>query len=201
MVSAEPLSRNIPILGTLKNRYPEDFSKILDSYFKAYEDGGTEEDDNNVVRFYSYVAVRKYLKTADDQSLRDFGKLVETELEILQARDAVQCAKFGSTSGADPDIQYSFPLPIMMQFQTVGSGVIQTSPARSNGSDDQAKMLLNRTIAALGTRLPPRLIALLSVQKPTNEQATDYCTTILGLYRQINAAPPIDAALMLRLIM
>ena len=200
-VFAEPLSDNVPILGALKDRYPEDFSKILNAYYKSYVDGGTEEDDNNIARFYSYAAVRKYLETADDQSLRDFGKLLAAELEILQTRDAVQCAKFGSVSGADPDIQYSFASPVMRKFQTVGSAVIRTSPTRSDGSDDQAKMLLNRTIAALGTRLPPRLIALLSVQKPTDEQATDYCAAILGLYQQINTAPPMDAAIMLRFLM
>lgn len=197
-VFAEPLAKNIPILASLKERNPADFAIVLDSYYKGYVDGNTEEHINNIVRLLSYVSVRKYLAGADDQAIGDFGALMVDELTALKARDSIQCAKFGSTAGADPDIQYSFPAPMMMRYQSVGSTVIQTSETRTPVKGDQLSMLFKRTIVALGSSVPQRQVSLLTVQSPNPEQASDYCIAIIGLYQQILKAPPEEAAVMLR---
>ena len=197
-VFAEPLAKNIPILASLKERNPADFAIVLDSYYKSYVDGNTEEDNDNIVRFLSYVSVRKYLAGADDQAIGDFGALMVEELTALKARDKVQCAKFGSTAGADPDIQYSFPAQMMMRYQSVGSTVIQTSATRTPVKGDQLDRLVKQTIVALGSNLSQHQISLLAVQSPSPEQASDYCVAIIGLYQQILKAPPAAAAVMLR---
>ena len=144
------------------------------------------------------MSVRKYLAGADDQAIGDFGALMVDELTALKARDSIQCAKFGSTAGADPDIQYSFPAPMMMRYQSVGSTVIQTSETRTPVKGDQLSMLFKRTIVALGSSVPQRQVSLLTVQSPNPEQASDYCIAIIGLYQQILKAPPEEAAVMLR---
>ena len=200
-VFAEPLAKNIPILASLKERNLADFAIVLDSYYKGYVDGNTEEDNNNIVRFLSYESVRKYLAGADDQAIGDFGALMVDELTALKARDSIQCAKFGSTAGADPDIQYSFLAPMLMRYQSVGSTVIQTSVTRTPDKRDQLNTLFKRTIVALGSSLPQRQVSLLTVQSPNPEQASDYCIAIIGLYQQILKAPPVEAAVMLRSLM
>ena len=197
-VFADLLTQYIPILASLKKRYPADFTFIADVDYKSYVDGNTQEDVNNIVRFWSYASIRKYLASADDQAIGDFGALMVDELMALKARDSIQCAKFGSTAGADPDIQYSFPTPMMMRYQSVGSTVIQSSVTRPAANGDQLTALFTKTITALRSTLPQWQISLLTVQSPTPEQASDYCIAIIGLYQKILKAPPVEAAMMLR---
>jgi hypothetical protein len=198
---ADPLAKNIPILTPLKARYPADFGIIVDAYYKGYVDGQTEEENNNVIRYLSYLSVRKYTEGASDGATIDLGNLLVDELTILRARDPSQCAKFGSAGGGDPDIQYSFPHEIMLRYQSVGARIIDTSVKRPADNDDQVRAMFKRTIAGMRVTFSQPQLALLSVKSPDAHQAPEYCTTIIGLYQQILKSSPTEAGAMLRSLM
>lgn len=200
-VFAAPLAKNIPILAPLKAKYPADFEIVLDAYYKGYVDGQTEEENNNIIRFFSYFSVRKYTEGASDGAMIDLGSLLVDELNVLRARDPVQCAKFGSTGGGDPDIQYSFPSQIMVRYQSVGAAIINTSVKRPADNNEQVGVMFKRTIAAMRATFPQSQLALLAVTHPTAQQAPEYCAVIVGLYQQVLKSPPTEATAMLRSLM
>jgi hypothetical protein len=200
-VFADPLASNIPILSPLKAKYPADFEMVLDAYYKGYVDGQTENENNNIIRFFSYLAVRKYTQGASDGAMIDLGSLLVDELTVLRARDPVQCAKFGSTGGGDPDIQYSFPSQIMARYQSVGAAIIDTAAKRPEDNNEQVGAMFKRTIGAMRATLPQSQLALLTVTNPSAHQAPEYCVAIIGLYQQILKSSPTEAGAMLRSLM
>jgi hypothetical protein len=198
---ADPLAKNVPILTPLKARYPADFAIVVDAYYKGYVDGQTDEENNNIIRYLSYLSVRKYTEGASDGALVDLGSLLVDELTILRARDLSQCAKFGSTGGGDPDIQYSFPPQIMARYQSIGARIIETSVKRPADNDEQVRAMFKRTVAGMRATFSQPQLALLTVTNPDAHQAPEYCATIIGLYQQMLKSSPTEAGAMLRSLM
>ena len=199
-VFEEQLSKNVPILMSLKTKYPADFHIIADEYYKGYMEGKTEDEENNILRYLSYVVVRKYIKTSDDKAATAFGGLLVDELNALKARDPVQCAKFGSTAGADPDIQYSFSTALLGRFQAVGASAIAASGVPNNENTNVTQPIIARAIKTMQATVSPKLLSLLSVKNPTAQQSPEYCLAITAFYQQLLMFRPSDAAAVLRIM-
>jgi hypothetical protein len=198
---ADPLARNIPILASLRARYPADFDRIVEAYYKGYVDGQTDEQNNSIIRYHSYLSVRRYAGTAGDAAVLALGRLFLDELTLLRDRNASQCARFGYAGGRDANIQYSFPHEIMARFQSAGANIIDTSAERPDEDKEGARAMLSRTLAEMSGTLPESQLDLLPGGYPTAQQEADYCLAIIAYYRQLLKAPSAETASMLRLLM
>ncbi len=147
-----PLAANVPILSALREKEASEFGTVLEAYYKGYIEGKTEEENNNVLRFFSYALVRKRVPQADDKAVLDLGALMNDELAELKNRDPVQCAAFGSKAGADPDIQFSFSAPTMARYQSVGARVIRSSSTRLPEDSERLRALFAQMISSVSTR-------------------------------------------------
>ena len=186
----------------MREKYPADFNVVVEIYYKGYVDGLSEEDNNDnrsppVLSGGAEIHVR----STGDAPVIELGRLLLDELMILRDRNAGQCAKFGNFGGGDPNIQYSFPKEIMARFQAAGAHVIETSTGTPIEDKEQIVALLKRTLAEMSGQFPESQLALLPGGHPTAQQAPEYCTAVIGFYRQLLKAPPAEAAAMLRVLM
>ncbi|WP_245261595.1 hypothetical protein [Ancylobacter sp. FA202] len=192
------ITGSAPILDRLKQHDPDEFEVVVEAYHQNYIDGGTLDDANDVLKFYSFDAVVNHVMSADDAALVDLGRLLIDELKILQGRNVRQCATFGASGGAHFRIQYALPSATLKEYQAIGARLVETATERPADDEAAVARMLARTIDQMRPRYTPEQISLLKANDPNREQAADFCAAVIGLYQAIVEAPQTEAAAMLR---
>ena len=88
------------LFNALAQRAPQDFEAMVDASWHQLQRGATDVQVMGVARQQMIQSLNKYLPLASDDTLVDYFKLLEEQIEALQATDAQMCAQMVFPSDA-----------------------------------------------------------------------------------------------------
>lgn len=196
---ADHMVEESEVLAWQEDAQPEAFDDAVDDYYKDYLDGVPADELMETLDYWEYRAIIRNIKASgDDAAVIDLGRLFVEELKLLRTEDAQRCARFGFKGGAVFRTQYEFGSDILDRYRDIGLRVVAERELREAPDKEAAAPLLANILARMRATHPAGQVALLGEGEPKRAEAAEYCAAVIGFYETILAAPPAEAATLLR---
>ena len=146
---AKNASQNVPVLQAIQERLPTEFARIMDDFYKGYEDGASEAELAAAAHARIVPIYAAYARLADDQTLVDLGKLLVDQYAVLSARDPESCYLYASGSGGARNFSLEMPAALVERELAIGARIIRTAAERPDITDQVTGPLWAKVVADL----------------------------------------------------
>jgi len=192
--------RKVDLYRELANRFPSQYTQILDAAWHAVED---RKPDNEVIAAARAELMKIYpslFRFASDSSLVLLNQTIVAQAKALQAIDPAYCAEFLYPTGRGIGVVQHLPKDLAAQELQVMATVIREADAahQKNYSDKDVR----RVFASLVKRLPPasapRVMEALSPEKRAGMSSADVCTGTIEFFDGMQSLPLSERRIALR---
>jgi GYF domain 2 len=199
--AATSLARATPVFQAIHQRFPAQFSLIIDDYYAAIQTGKTEAEAVKALRSRVLPFIASLIPQADDDVLVDYNRILIDQYRYLYAKNPSAC--YAYATGVIPQTNYHADVPseLAQREQAVEERVIQTADRRPRSSSATATPLfakLRKTLIAKGfTEADFNLLESTAVEKSKHAQ---YCRMSILFFSEIGRLHAPDNAAVLRKI-
>jgi GYF domain 2 len=193
----EMLSKTIPLLNALHEKFPKSYQSIIDVFYSSYLEGDTQAEAIITARKKLFAIMNVLKRSADDAVLRDMAQWYADAYETLGAKNPTACYKFASGL---TDQEVGLPSKLveseaMLGVRIVETAAVRTPPDNSTTADVWRKLRLLLKIYNISG---PDLDLIMGSTPISRDKYGEYCQASVGFYRAIAALPPRDAAIAMR---
>ncbi|HKO69647.1 MAG TPA: GYF domain-containing protein [Bradyrhizobium sp.] len=195
------LIRALPLVQTLKDRFPKHYDAILSTYYHDYIDGETEAESIAGARAKMLSIISRLRPLADDAVLSDLGGVYADEYLALAAKNPAACYRYAAAGGAKTRFVADLPASLVDRENEINRRIVDSAKERQDSAAP--------VIADLWKKLAYQLAAkgvgkdkfnLLTSDSVGPARYKDYCQATVTFYREIARLPQREAAIIMRSI-
>jgi hypothetical protein len=180
------LASAIPILPALKKRLDHEYGAIIDAYYNGYTRGETEAALLAQMRGSYLKIIATYRPLANDDVLRDFGRLAADQYEALGKVDATVCYGYSSDGRGSERALALLPPHLVQRESELSVRIINTFAPRAPVTDEQADPIWHQVFERLKARGLGDGLAILSETQLAPSKHAEYCQASVELMREIS---------------
>jgi hypothetical protein len=196
--TARELIKTLPALQIVKDRFPERFNAMVDSYYGGFIKGQTEAEIDSGLRTAMLESVRAGLPFADDDVLLDFNKLLVDQYVALKAAAPSICWAYASGNDVD-NVDRVLPPSLIKRELDLQTRILKTVTNRPKADPAAIKLLWAKVQAELVAKgIKDADITLIKADHVEKSKHSQYCNAVIMLYQEIGRLPRRDAALLVR---
>jgi hypothetical protein len=196
---ADMLAGSLPLLQSLRDRFPKDYSEIVSTYYSSYVNGTPEAEATALtkVKILSIIATLRPL--ADDAVLAELGSVYADEYQALGTKSPALCYQYASGVGGKDDFSTDLPAALVNRENEINRRVVETA----NGRQDVPAAVLGDLWKKLGTQIEARglgndQINLLTSDSVDASRYDEYCQVSATFYREIARLRQAEAGILMR---
>jgi hypothetical protein len=193
------LARSLPVLQAIRDKYPDEYDRIVSSYHDGVVRGQTETEITRIARARVDSIIRNLRPMADDGVLVDLGVLYADQYSALGAESPQLCYQYASGDIARFDFFDDVPRALVARENEINWRVVATAKRREPVPAPAVAELwkkLDTQLAAKG--LSDSQINLLMSSKVDAARYGEYCALSVLLNREVARLPPKEAAILMR---
>lgn len=194
------LSKALPVLATMKEKLPKDYTSFVDGFYDGYLNGQTESEIFGTARDKLLPLIAAYRPLADDAVLVDLGKLIAEQYAALGRKNPKLCYLYASGAGGTSNFSSDIPAALVKREADLAERVLATAARRPKITEKITIPLWERVYRQLERRVGPEKIALLQNENPTPAEYVEYCTASIALFEEISRLRQNEAGLLMRQI-
>jgi hypothetical protein len=198
---AVQLSKVLPLMEPLKQRFPKDYGSILQTFFDSYLDGKTESEARLAGRTALQAVLKRLRPLADDAVLVDIGAVYAEEYSALGAKSAAQCYRYASGVGMTNTL-LDFTDALLARENDVNKRAIETATSRPSVSEADLDPIWKKIGAALADKgISKDQFEVFSATTVPSNRYGDYCFVATMMFKEIAKLPRREAAAVMREIL
>jgi hypothetical protein len=186
------LVEGLPLLRTLRDKFPKKYDDIADAYYNDFIAGKTEAETNESSWSAISATLAALRPLADDDVLAEISAFYADEYAALGAKDPALCYQYASGGTTRGDFSADLPVDLVSRENDLNKRVIETAKRRqevpASVASDIWKKLVEQIKLFAGGKIPSAKYA-------------DYCAVSLTTYQEISKLPQRDAAILMRQIL
>jgi hypothetical protein len=196
---ADMIATGLPLLRSLKEKFPKEYDEVISTYYNDYVAGKTEADAivNARAKLASILSPLQAL--ADDTVLADMGAVFADQYAALGAKSPALCYKYASGVGADGNIAEDLPVSLVDRENEINRRVVETAKKRQEVSAAVVDDLWNKLGAQMAAKgVGDEELNLLMNGPVDPSKYGEFCRTSATFYREMARLPPMEAAILMR---
>lgn len=192
------LSRALPLMESLKRRFPRDYDSVLQAYYDSFESGQTQLDSVAAGREKLLVVLKRLKPMADDLVLSDLATVYADQYTALGSKDPALCYRYASGTGnAVPGSE--IPEHLIARENDVSRRVIETAAVRVADNPQAVEAAWKKVLAGLASKgFKAGQLEVLSDTNAPAERYGEYCSVAIALFREISKLAGNDAGIVMR---
>jgi hypothetical protein len=192
------LSRALPLMESLKRRFPRDYDSVLQAYYDSFESGQTQLDSVAAGREKLLVVLKRLKPMADDLVLSDLATVYADQYTALGSKDPALCYRYASGTGnAVPGSE--IPEHLIARENDVSRRVIETAAVRAADNPPAVEAAWKKVLAGLASKgFKAGQLEVLSDTNAPAERYGEYCSVAIALFREISKLAGNDAGIVMR---
>lgn len=195
------LSKALPLMEPLKQRFPKDYESVVQVFFNSYLDGKTESEFRLAGRAALLMVLKRLRPLADDDVLADIGAVYADEYSVLGAKSAAQCYQYASGIGPATTIP-NIPAALLARENDVNKRVVETARSRPPVSDTLLAPIWKKIATTLANKgVSNDQFELFSATTVPSDRYRDYCIVATMMFKEISRLPQSEAAALMREIL
>ncbi|MGH9692672.1 MAG: hypothetical protein ACRD5Z_00920, partial [Bryobacteraceae bacterium] len=193
------LIRALPLVQTLKDRFPKNYDGILSRYYDDYIDGETEADSIAGARAKMLSIISTLRPLADDAVLADLGAVYADEYSALAAKNPAACYRYAAARGAKTRFVADLPGSLVDKENEINRRIVESAKGRQENPEPVIADLWKK----LGDQLAAKGVGKDQLDLLTSDfvdpaRYRDYCQAAVTFYREIGRLPQREAAILMR---
>ena len=199
---ASELTKYIPALKELKERFLNSYNVVIDAYYNAYLAGQTEKETIAAARAKLLPIISAIRAFADDAVLVELGRVYAFQYSALRSKDATLCYKYISGTGDPGKINANIPSDLLQRENSLNARAIATATKRPEVPERVIKSLWRKVGLLVARRVGPEKVKLLADSVPDPSRYSDYCSVWTVLLQEItNNLEPREGGILMRSIL
>jgi hypothetical protein len=196
------LVEGLPLLRTLRDKFPKKYDDIADAYYNDFIAGKTEAETNESSWSAISATLAALRPLADDDVLAEISAFYADEYAALGAKDPALCYQYASGGTTRGDFSADLPVDLVSRENDLNKRVIETAKRRQEVPASVASDIWKKLVAQLSSRgIGVEQIKLFAGGKIPSAKYADYCAVSLTTYQEISKLPQRDAAILMRQIL
>jgi hypothetical protein len=192
------LSRALPLMESLKRRFPRDYDAVVQVYYESFESGKSQVDSVAAGREKLLTTLKKLRPTADDIVLSDIAAVYADQYMALGSRDPALCYQYASGMGNSVDPS-EIPPDLLARENEVNRRVVETAIVRTADDPKAVEAAWNKVRAGMKRKgFGTEQLGLLSAANAPAEKYGEYCSVATALFREITKLSGNDAGMVMR---
>jgi hypothetical protein len=190
------LQKASPVYGVLKEKYPDSYKEILDTFVDGAMKGAPQAQVIGQARAKLNGLIKTLVPYSDDDVLVDFGRLVVDQYRAIELQDSSACYRFASGQD-DPTVIRMIPGQLAQRELKLDAQILSSARKQYNSGDNEAAWSKIRT--GLGLKgYSAGDLKLLTENSVKPSDYARYCETTIAVYQEIIVLPAKEAAAVLR---
>jgi hypothetical protein len=191
--------KNVPLLQSLKDRFPKKYDEIIGPYYEDFIAGKTEAEAGMHARKTINATIAALRPLADDEVLVEIGSAYADEYSALGAESPTLCYQYASGIATREDFPADLPPDLLARENDLSRRIIETARGRQKVSPEVVSDLWKKLGAQLGSKgVGVEQIKLLTGDKIAAPKYAEYCAVSVMMYREISKMPEREAAIVMR---
>jgi hypothetical protein len=192
------LSRALPVMESIKRRFPGDYDSIVQAYYDSFESGKSQVDSIAAGRERLMATLQKLRPIADDTVLSDAAAVYADQYMALGSKDSALCYQYASGIGNTVGPS-EIPAALLTRENDVNRRVVETAAVRTTDDPKALDAAWKKVMAGLEKRgFRTEQLVLLSDTNAPAEKYGEYCSVATALFREISKLPGSDAGMVMR---
>jgi hypothetical protein len=192
-------AKNLPLLQSLKERFPKKYDEIVGPYYEDFVAGKTEAEAGMHARKTIDAIIAALRPLADDEVLVEIGSSYADEYSALGAESPALCYEYASGVATKEDSFADLPPDLLARENDLNRRIIETARGRQNVSAEVVSDLWKKLGAQLSSMgVGVEQIKLLAGDKIAAPKYAEYCAVSVMMYREISKMPQREAAIIMR---
>jgi hypothetical protein len=192
------LSRALPLMESLKRRFPRDYDSIVQAYYDSFESGKSQVDSVAAGREKLLTALKKLRPVADDAVLSDVAAVYADQYAAIGSKNPGLCYQYASGMGntvAPSDI----PEALITRENDVNRRMVETATARVADDPKAVEAAWKKVMIGLVSKgFKTEQLELLSAKNASAERYGEYCSVATALFKEISKLSGSDAGMVMR---
>jgi GYF domain 2 len=189
---AADLTKALPLLQALKERFPTKYDTVMDAYYESYVTGRTQNEMIIAARSTLLPIIRSY---ADDAVLVELAKLYADQYAAIGQINHSSCYQYASGLAAPSDL----PDSLIQRELDVNARIILTAATRPTANEQVTGPIWEKVSKQLSAKGVGReRVKLLQSTSVYPSQYAEYCNATVAFLREIANLKPAEAAALLR---
>jgi hypothetical protein len=196
------LAKGLPLLRTLRDKFPKKYDDIADAYYDDFIAGKTESETNDSARSRISATLAALTPLADDDVLAEISAAYADEYAALAAKDPTLCYQYAAGVTTRGIFSADLPVDLVARENDLDKRVIETAKKRQEVPASVASDIWKKLVAQLSSKgIGVEQIKPFAGEKIPSEKYAEYCAVTLTTYREISKLPQRDAAILMRLLL
>ena len=193
------LSRALPVMDSIKRKFPKDYDSIVQAYYDSFESGKSQVDSEAAGRERLMETLKKLRPAADNIVLSDAATVYADQYMALGSRDPALCYQYASGIGNTVGPS-EIPADLLTRENDVNRRVVESAtPLRAADDPKAVEAAWKKVMAALERRgIKSEQLGLLSATNTPAEKYGEYCIVATALFREIGKLTGTDAGMVMR---
>jgi hypothetical protein len=199
---AAVLVRRLPVLQSIKDRYPEVYAEIVSNYYGGFVIGKTEAEVTIATRTRFLSLIAKLRPMADDDVLADIGSLYADQIAALGMKSPALCYQYASGVTEKDNFSDQVPAPLLARENEIQKRVVETARTRQGVPAAVVTDLWKKVGMQLSTKgIGDAQFKLLTSSTIKAARYGEFCSVSVAFYREIARLPQQEAAILMRSIL
>jgi hypothetical protein len=192
-------AKNVPLLQSLKDRFPKKYDEIVGPYYEDFIAGKTEAEASKHARKTINATIAAMRPLADDEVLVEIGSSYADEYSALGAESPGLCYQYASGVATKQDFSADLPSDLLARENDLNKRIIETARGRQDVSPEVVSDLWKKLSAQLDAKgIGLEQIKLLASDKIAAPRYAEYCAVSVTMYREIAKMPQREAAIIMQ---
>jgi hypothetical protein len=196
---ADLLAGDMPLLQSLRDRFPKDYDEVVSTYYNGYVSGTPEAQATALTKVKILSIIATLRPFADDAVLAELGSVYADEYQALGTTSPALCYQYASGVGGKDDFSTDLPAALVNRENEINRRVVETA----NRRQDVPAAVLGDLWKKLGTQIGTKglgndQINLLISDSVDASKYGEYCQISATFYREIAGLQQPEAGMLMR---
>jgi hypothetical protein len=193
------LAGDMPLLQSLRDRFPKDYDEIVSTYYNGYVNGTPEAETTALTKIKILSIIATLRPLADDAVLAELGAIYADEYHALGTKSPALCYQYASGAGGKDDFSTDLPAALVNRENDINRRVVETANRRQDVPAAILSDLWNKLATQIGAKgLGTDQINLLISDSVDASKYGEYCQISATFYREIARLQQAEAGILMR---
>jgi len=195
------LSRALPLMESLKRRFPRDYDSVVQAYYESFESGKSQVDSVAAGRGKLLAAIKKLRLVADDTVLSDVAAVYADQYMALGSKNPALCYQYASGIG-NAVAPSEIPETLITRENDINRRVVETAAVRVADNPTAVEAAWKKVASGLASKgFKTEQLELLSAANAPAAKYGEYCSIATALFKEISKLSGSDAGMVMRAIL
>lgn len=191
--------RKTELFAALAERSPKDFDDIIEASWKKVQQGVKDAEVIAAARAQLGIVLQRYFPLASDETLIEYQKLMQEQLEALRAKDSLACAEMVFPSGKPMLVVGNMPQDLRNREGNLTTKMLKEADAKRaiKSSPKDSAQIAQRSFAGM---TPDQLKVFSDEGARKLSSSSLVCEAAIKFFSNLNSIPLADRGRSLRII-